>query len=58
MDKYRRLLLVALTLAVLLAIFQFSGLRESLSLQYLHDALLAHKFWGWCYSRCYSPWAT
>ncbi|WP_375737497.1 TVP38/TMEM64 family protein [Pseudomonas boanensis] len=46
MDKYRRLLLVALTLAVLLAIFQFSGLRESLSLQYLHDALLAHKFWG------------
>ena len=46
MYKYRRLLLVALFLVVLLAIFQFSGLREHLSLQYLHDALLAHKLWG------------
>jgi uncharacterized membrane protein YdjX (TVP38/TMEM64 family) len=46
MDKYRRLLLVALFLGLLLAAFQFSGLRENLSLQYLHDTLLAHKGWG------------
>jgi uncharacterized membrane protein YdjX (TVP38/TMEM64 family) len=46
MYKYRRLLLVALFLAVLLAGFQFSGLREHLSLRYLHDTLLAHKGWG------------
>jgi uncharacterized membrane protein YdjX (TVP38/TMEM64 family) len=46
MHKYRRLILVALFLVVLLAAFQFSGLREDMSLQYLHDALLAHKFWG------------
>ncbi|MCY1350133.1 SNARE associated Golgi protein [compost metagenome] len=46
MRKYRRLLLVALFLGLLLAAFQFSGLRENLSLQYLHDTLLAHKGWG------------
>ena len=46
MHKYRRLILVVLFLVVLLAAFQFSGLREDMSLQYLHDALLAHKFWG------------
>ncbi|AOE83712.1 TVP38/TMEM64 family protein [Pseudomonas sp. TCU-HL1] len=46
MYKYRRLLLVALFLGLLLAAFQLSGLRDNLSLQYLHDTLLAHKGWG------------
>lgn len=46
MHKYRRLILVVLFLVVLLAAFQISGLREDMSLQYLHDALLAHKLWG------------
>ncbi|MDH4611302.1 VTT domain-containing protein [Pseudomonas sp. BN102] len=46
MHKYRRLLLVALFLGLLLAAFQLSGLREHLSLEYLRDTLLAHKGWG------------
>lgn len=46
MSTSRRLLLVALFLGLMLAVFQFSGLREHLSLQYLHDTLLAHKGWG------------
>ncbi|WP_044872016.1 VTT domain-containing protein [Pseudomonas sp. LFM046] len=46
MTTYRRLLLVALFLGLLLAAFQLSGLREHLSLQYLHDTLLANKGWG------------
>ncbi|MFZ6047834.1 VTT domain-containing protein [Pseudomonas sp. CR3202] len=46
MRKYRRLLLVVLFLGLLLAAFQLSGLREHLSLEYLHDILLAHKGWG------------
>lgn len=46
MHKYHRLLLVALCLGLLLAAFQFSGLREHLSFQYLRDILLAHKGWG------------
>ncbi|MFC5694039.1 TVP38/TMEM64 family protein [Pseudomonas sp. GCM10022186] len=46
MRKYRRLLLVALFLGLLLAAFQLSGLREDMSLEYLRDTLLAHKGWG------------
>lgn len=46
MSTYSRLLLLALFLGLLLAVFELSGLREHLSLQYLKDILLAHKGWG------------
>ncbi|AYC31928.1 DedA family protein [Pseudomonas cavernae] len=46
MNKYMRFLLVVVFLAVLLAVFQFSGLRADLSLDFLRELILQHKFSG------------
>jgi len=45
-QKYKRLLLVVLFLAALLAIFELSGLRQHFSLHYLHDRILENKLSG------------
>ncbi len=46
MLRYKRLIGVALFLGVLLALFEFSGLRGHLNLAYLHDTLVAHPVLG------------
>jgi uncharacterized membrane protein YdjX (TVP38/TMEM64 family) len=46
MQRYKRLLAVVLFLAVLFAVFQFSGLREHFSLQFLQQQFLANKLTG------------
>lgn len=46
MRKYQRLLLVLLFLAVLLAAFQFSGLRAHFDLQFLRQQLLENRLNG------------
>lgn len=48
MLAYKRLIAVVLFLGVLLAVFEFTGLRDHLNLQYLHDLLVAHKALGLC----------
>lgn len=42
----RRLLLTVLFLVTLFALFEFSGLRQHFSLEYLHQLLLMHKVGG------------
>lgn len=44
--RYQRLLAVFLFLAVLLATFQLSGLRGSVSLEFLHNRILENKISG------------
>jgi uncharacterized membrane protein YdjX (TVP38/TMEM64 family) len=44
--KYKRILLVLLFLALLLTLFQLSGLRAHFSLDFLHQQLLENKFSG------------
>jgi uncharacterized membrane protein YdjX (TVP38/TMEM64 family) len=44
--KYKRILLVLLFLALLLALFQLSGLRAHFSLAFLHQQLLENKLSG------------
>ncbi|HSC85612.1 MAG TPA: VTT domain-containing protein [Pseudomonas sp.] len=46
MHKYGRLLLIALFLAVLFAVFQLSGLRQHFSLPFLQQLLLENKLGG------------
>ncbi|MDR3452718.1 MAG: VTT domain-containing protein [Rhodoferax sp.] len=46
MNPYRRLLGVVVFFGVLLAVFQFTGLRDNFSLAFLRDAFLAHKLGG------------
>ncbi|MEO6973849.1 MAG: VTT domain-containing protein [Rhodoferax sp.] len=46
MNPYKRLLGVVVFFCVLLAVFQFTGLRSNFSLTFLHDAFLAHKLGG------------
>lgn len=46
MRKYTRLLAVLLFLALLLAIFELSGLRSHFSLNFLHQTLAAHPLSG------------
>jgi uncharacterized membrane protein YdjX (TVP38/TMEM64 family) len=44
--KYKRILLVVIFLALLLALFQLSGLRAHFSLEFLHQQLLENKLTG------------
>ena len=44
--KYRRLLGVALFLGVLLAIFEFSGLRDHFDLPFIREMILRHRGGG------------
>ncbi|MBC7378138.1 MAG: VTT domain-containing protein [Burkholderiaceae bacterium] len=46
MPAYKRLIAVVLFLGVLLAVFELSGLRDHLNLQYLHDTLVANQLLG------------
>ncbi len=46
MRQYSRLLLIALFLATLFAVFQLSGLRQHFNLQFLQQLLLEHKLGG------------
>ncbi|OOG56165.1 VTT domain-containing protein [Polaromonas sp. C04] len=46
MNPYRRLLGVVVFFVALLAVFQFTGLRDNFSLAFLRDAFLAHKLGG------------
>ncbi|TCV83318.1 TVP38/TMEM64 family protein [Sulfurirhabdus autotrophica] len=46
MHPYKRILTVILFLGVLLALFQLSGLREHLSLDFLHQRILENKVSG------------
>jgi len=46
MHKYKRLLAVFLFLAVLLAVFELSGLRGHFNLQFLHQRILENKVSG------------
>ncbi|MES2413298.1 MAG: VTT domain-containing protein [Pseudomonadota bacterium] len=46
MYRYRRLIAVAGFLLVLLVVFQLSGLRDNLSLAYLHQKFLDNEFTG------------
>jgi uncharacterized membrane protein YdjX (TVP38/TMEM64 family) len=44
--RYQRLLAVAIFLAVLLAIFQFSGLRDHFNLAFVRQVILQHQIGG------------
>ena len=44
--RYRRLIAVVLFLAVLFAVFELSGLRENLSLEYVKAKLAENLLWG------------
>jgi len=44
--RYQRLIAVALFLAVLWALFQFTGLRSHFNLQFLHDSFEQHRLSG------------
>ena len=46
MNPYKRLLGVVVFFVALLAVFQFTGLRDNFSLAFLRDAFLAHKLGG------------
>ncbi|MFJ2989183.1 TVP38/TMEM64 family protein [Collimonas sp. NPDC087041] len=46
MRPYKRLLIVVLFLAALLALFQFSGLRQHFNLAFLHQQIVDNKFSG------------
>ncbi|PFH04633.1 putative membrane protein YdjX (TVP38/TMEM64 family) [Collimonas sp. PA-H2] len=46
MRHYKRLLIVVLFLAALLALFQFSGLRENFNLAFLHQQIVDNKVSG------------
>jgi len=46
MRRYLRLLAVVLFLILLWAVFEFSGLKSQLSLQFLHDSFARHKLGG------------
>lgn len=46
MHRYKRLLLVVLFLALLWALFEFSGLRAHFSLQFVHDRFAEHAVGG------------
>ena len=46
MRHYKRLLIVVLFLAVLLAVFEFSGIRGNVNLAYLHQKIVDNKVSG------------
>lgn len=46
MQRYQRLIAVVLFLALLWALFQFTGLRAHFNLQFLHDSFEQHRFSG------------
>ncbi len=46
MRSYKRLLLVIAFLALLLAVFQFSGLRDNFNLSFLHQQFINNAFTG------------
>jgi uncharacterized membrane protein YdjX (TVP38/TMEM64 family) len=46
LHRYRQLLAVVLFLAILFAAFEFSGLREHFSLDFLRNRIFEHKFGG------------